>query len=193
MERMRIDRVEAVMEHFRSFVSKGQEKIIVHFTRDDCCEDIGGKTEGKCAVFLSVTILTLGIGEHINRDEIVRISGKDELAFQDLHRNISLENFVAGFKNLSQGEHCEYARGSDGAQITCGPDFIQVEVSTNHKLKGRLFFEGFHGEPGCSSTDDSSRLDPQHARYDVRIRASHGKCGLVKSHEVQNSTIFRLN
>ncbi|RCN36063.1 von Willebrand factor type A domain protein [Ancylostoma caninum] len=128
-----------------------------------------------------VTILTLGIGEHINRDEIVRISGKDELAFQDLHRNISLENFVAGFKNLSQGEHCEYARGSDGAQITCGPDFIQVEVSTNHKLKGRLFFEGFHGEPGCSSTDDSSRPDPQHARYDVRIRASHGKCGLANS------------
>ncbi|KAL6726038.1 hypothetical protein Aduo_008051 [Ancylostoma duodenale] len=133
-----------------------------------------------------VTILTLGIGEHINRDEIVRISGKDELAFQDLHRNISLENFVAGFKNLSQGEHCEYARGSDGAQITCGPDFIQVEVSTNHKLKGRLFFEGFHGEPGCSSTDDSSRLDPQHAQYDVRIRASHGKCGLVKSHEANS-------
>ncbi|EYB94990.1 hypothetical protein Y032_0165g48 [Ancylostoma ceylanicum] len=133
-----------------------------------------------------VTILTLGIGEHINRDEIVRISGKDELAFQDLHRNISLENFVAGFKNLSQGEHCEYARGSDGAQITCGPDFIQVEVSTNHKLKGRLFFEGFHGEPGCSSTDDSSRLDPQHARYDVRIRALHGKCGLVRSHEANS-------
>ncbi|VDL87787.1 unnamed protein product, partial [Nippostrongylus brasiliensis] len=25
-----------------------------------------------------VTILTLGIGEHINRDEIVKISGKDE-------------------------------------------------------------------------------------------------------------------
>lgn len=29
-----------------------------------------------------ITILTLGIGDHINREEIVRISGKDELAFQ---------------------------------------------------------------------------------------------------------------
>ncbi|KAK6052781.1 hypothetical protein COOONC_09713 [Cooperia oncophora] len=58
-----------------------------------------------------VTIITLGIGDHINRDEIVRISGKDELAFQNLHKNVSLEHFVAGFKNLSEGEHCEYARG----------------------------------------------------------------------------------
>ncbi|ETN80800.1 von Willebrand factor type A domain protein [Necator americanus] len=82
-----------------------------------------------------VTILTLGIGRHINRGEIVLISGKEELAFQDLHKNTSLENFVSGFKNLSQGEHCEYARGSDGAQITCGPDFVQVEVSTTRKLK----------------------------------------------------------
>ncbi|VDO31399.1 unnamed protein product [Heligmosomoides polygyrus] len=58
-----------------------------------------------------ITILTLGIGDHINREEIVRISGKDELAFQNLHKDVPLEHFVAGFKNLSQGEHCEYARG----------------------------------------------------------------------------------
>ncbi|KHJ78869.1 von Willebrand factor type A domain protein, partial [Oesophagostomum dentatum] len=128
-----------------------------------------------------VTILTLGIGEHINRDEIVQISGKDQLAFQDLHKDVSLENFVKGFKNLSHGEHCEYARGPDGAQITCGPDFVQIEVSTTKKLKGRLFFEGYHAEPGCSSNDDSSHLDPKNSRYDTQIRAPHGKCGLVKS------------
>ncbi|KAK6745165.1 hypothetical protein RB195_011716 [Necator americanus] len=131
-----------------------------------------------------VTILTLGIGRHINRGEIVLISGKEELAFQDLHKNTSLENFVSGFKNLSQGEHCEYARGSDGAQITCGSDFVQVEVSTTRKLKGRLFFEGFHAEPHCFSIDDSSHVVSENgSRYDVQIIAPHGRCGLDKLYE----------
>ncbi|XGW13994.1 hypothetical protein V3C99_000349 [Haemonchus contortus] len=130
-----------------------------------------------------ITILTLGIGDHINRDEIVRISGKDELAFQNLHKNVSLEHFVAGFKNLSQGEHCEYARGVEGAEITCGPDFVQVGISTTKKLKGRLFFEGYHQEPGCSSVEDYPIGSGDKSRFDVHTIAPHGKCGLVKVYE----------
>ncbi|VDO28537.1 unnamed protein product [Haemonchus placei] len=133
-----------------------------------------------------ITILTLGIGDHINRDEIVRISGKDELAFQNLHKNVSLEHFVAGFKNLSQGEHCEYARGIEGAEITCGPDFVQVGISTTKKLKGRLFFEGYHQEPGCSSVEDYLIGSEDKSRFDVHTIAPHGKCGLVKVYEAES-------
>nr|CDJ85825.1 von Willebrand factor type A domain containing [Haemonchus contortus] len=132
---------------------------------------------------IGITILTLGIGDHINRDEIVRISGKDELAFQNLHKNVSLEHFVAGFKNLSQGEHCEYARGVEGAEITCGPDFVQVGISTTKKLKGRMFFEGYHQEPGCSSVEDYPIGSGDKSRFDVHTIAPHGKCGLVKVYE----------
>ncbi|WKY02702.1 hypothetical protein Q1695_016175 [Nippostrongylus brasiliensis] len=133
-----------------------------------------------------VTILTLGIGEHINRDEIVKISGKDEYAFQDLHKEIPLEHFVSGFKNLSQGEHCEYARGIDGAEITCGPDFVVVEVSTTKKLKGRLFFEGFHQQPGCASTTADVRAVPEKSRFDVHIKAPHQSCGLQRVYEAKS-------
>ncbi|KAK6013097.1 hypothetical protein OSTOST_21648, partial [Ostertagia ostertagi] len=98
-----------------------------------------------------VTILTLGIGDHINRDEIVRISGNDELAFQVWM----------------------------GAEIICGPDFVQVGISTTKKLKGRLFFEGFHQEPGCSSVEDNSNKNQDDSRFDVRTIAPHGKCGLI--------------
>ncbi|KAK6021599.1 hypothetical protein OSTOST_12726, partial [Ostertagia ostertagi] len=117
-----------------------------------------------------VTILTLGIGDHINRDEIVRISGKDELAFQNLHKNVSLEHFVAGFRNLSQGEHCEYARG--------------VEWSRNYMDDS--FFEGFHQEPGCSSVEDNSNKNQDGSRFDVRTIAPHGKCGLIKTYEAKS-------
>lgn len=95
--------------------------------------------------------------------------------------------------------------GIEGAEITCGPDFIQVEVSTTKKLQvrsspaiavegdrgltasfqGRLFFEGFLLEPGCSSPEDSSREVPGKSRFDVQVKAAHGKCGLVKTYEVR--------
>ncbi|CAJ0596969.1 unnamed protein product [Cylicocyclus nassatus] len=140
---------------------------------------------------VGVTILTLGIGDHINRDEIVRISGKDELAFQELHREMSLRNFISGFKNLSQGEHCDYARGSNGVQITCGPDYIQAEVSTTKRLEGRFYFGGFHADPDCFASDNSIKLDLQHEYYNAKIKSPFGKCGLVKSY--QSSTDFVIS
>uniref|UniRef100_A0A183GTG4 ZP domain-containing protein n=1 Tax=Heligmosomoides polygyrus TaxID=6339 RepID=A0A183GTG4_HELPZ len=48
-----------------------------------------------------------------------------------------------------------------------------------------LFFEGFLLEPGCSSPEDSSREVPGKSRFDVQVKAAHGKCGLVKTYEAR--------
>lgn len=51
--------------------------------------------------------MALGIGNHINMDELVQITGDEVLAF----RNDSLDNFIHEFRKLAVGEHCEYAKG----------------------------------------------------------------------------------
>lgn len=52
--------------------------------------------------------MALGIGNHINMDELVQITGDEVLAF----RNDSLDNFIHEFRKLAVGEHCDYAKGT---------------------------------------------------------------------------------
>lgn len=60
-----------------------------------------------------VQILALGIGAHINMGELVEITGDENLAFQNLTSQISLDQFVQQFKKIAIGEHCDFSRGKD--------------------------------------------------------------------------------
>lgn len=62
-------------------------------------------------MFLGVQILTLGIGAHINMGELMEITGDENLAFQNLTSQASLDRFLHQFKKIAIGEHCDFSRG----------------------------------------------------------------------------------
>ena len=95
--------------------------------------------------------MVLGIGHHINRDELLQITGSEEYAFQNLHKEEELKNFVKSFANISQEIQCDLIRsefrdeGSQlvlseprGASVVCNDDGFTVTVSTSEPLK--VFF-----------------------------------------------------
>lgn len=61
--------------------------------------------------FSGVQILALGIGAHINMGELLDITGDENLAFQNLNSQLSLDKFANQFKKIAVGEHCDFSRG----------------------------------------------------------------------------------
>ena len=59
-----------------------------------------------------VRVLALGIGPHINVEELVAIAGTPEFVFQNLTDENSFQRFMETFEKFTMGEQCEFARGS---------------------------------------------------------------------------------
>lgn len=106
-----------------------------------------------------VKIIALGIGPHINMNELVQITDDPELSFSDLSNAASLSKFTTTFKKLAIGEECHFARGEDGAEITCSSDSIKVSVSTTNPFAGHLYVEGQFYDPKCNTKSDSTEVD----------------------------------
>uniref|UniRef100_A0AC34REF6 Uncharacterized protein n=1 Tax=Panagrolaimus sp. JU765 TaxID=591449 RepID=A0AC34REF6_9BILA len=105
-----------------------------------------------------VKIIGLGIGPHINMNELVQITDDPNLAFADLTSAASLLKFTNTFKKLAIGEECKFARGEDGAKITCSSDSIKVEVSTTAPFAGHLYIDGQFYDPKCKVESNTTEI-----------------------------------
>lgn len=57
-------------------------------------------------------IIALGIGTHINVEELVAIAGTSEFVFQNLTDEGTFQRFMETFEKFTMGEQCAFARGS---------------------------------------------------------------------------------
>uniref|UniRef100_A0AAF5PPP7 von Willebrand factor type A domain-containing protein n=1 Tax=Wuchereria bancrofti TaxID=6293 RepID=A0AAF5PPP7_WUCBA len=135
-----------------------------------------------------VQILTLGIGAHINMGELVEITGDQNLAFQNLTSQASLDQFVHQFKKIAVGEHCEFSRGVFGAEINCHSDSIEIIVSTVNPFYGHLYIPGHFHVSECAATARNS------SSKEIRFSIDLTSCNIQKQTK-QNlmGTLFETN
>lgn len=77
-----------------------------------------------------VEVMALGIGNHINMEELELMTGEKDLAFENITIDKNVEKFINKFRKNAVGEECEYLRGEQGAQIDCLSDRMQVNTLT---------------------------------------------------------------
>uniref|UniRef100_A0A914W5K0 Uncharacterized protein n=1 Tax=Plectus sambesii TaxID=2011161 RepID=A0A914W5K0_9BILA len=121
-----------------------------------------------------VKVMALGIGNHINMGELIQITGDEVLAF----RNDSLENFIHEFRKLAIGEHCEYAKGPNGAEILCQENAIEVNVLTIKPFKGHLYVPGHFDDSKCVAQAGKSTAPGKELSVSLRIPIMG--CGIQK-------------
>uniref|UniRef100_A0A1I8ASB3 VWFA domain-containing protein n=1 Tax=Steinernema glaseri TaxID=37863 RepID=A0A1I8ASB3_9BILA len=109
-----------------------------------------------------VQVLALGIGAHINVGELVQVTGDEQLAFQNLTTQDSLNQFTDQFRRIAIGEHCDFAKGTNGAEITCLGDSVSIDISTVKRFHGHLYVKDHFHDPACvvqtASSDVHMRL-----------------------------------
>ncbi|EFO27042.1 hypothetical protein LOAG_01440 [Loa loa] len=113
-----------------------------------------------------VQILTLGIGAHINMGELMEITGDENLAFQNLTSQASLDQFVYQFKKI--------AVGPLGAEINCHSDSVEIIVSTVNPFYGHLYVPGqfHHSECAGIARNSSSK--------EIRLSLDLTSCNIQK-------------
>ncbi|KAL4002040.1 von Willebrand factor type A domain family protein [Acanthocheilonema viteae] len=121
-----------------------------------------------------VQILALGIGAHINMGELVEITGDENLAFQNLTSQASLDQFVHQFKKIAIGEHCDFSRGPFGAEINCRSDSVEIVVSTVNPFHGHLYVSGQFHRPECIATVQNSSFK------EIRLSIDLTACNIQK-------------
>ncbi|VDN31700.1 unnamed protein product, partial [Gongylonema pulchrum] len=126
-----------------------------------------------------VQILALGIGAHINMGELLEITGDENLAFQNLTSQASLDQFVHQFKKIAVGEHCDFSRGPHGAEINCHSDSVEIGISTVNPFHGHLYVPGQFHRPECVATARNS------TSKEIRLSIGLTSCGIQKQ--------FKLN
>uniref|UniRef100_A0A1I7VM02 ZP domain-containing protein n=1 Tax=Loa loa TaxID=7209 RepID=A0A1I7VM02_LOALO len=117
-----------------------------------------------------VQILTLGIGAHINMGELMEITGDENLAFQNLTSQASLDQFVYQFKKI--------AVGPLGAEINCHSDSVEIIVSTVNPFYGHLYVPGqfHHSECAGIARNSSSK--------EIRLSLDLTSCNIQKQMKV---------
>ncbi|KAK0418432.1 hypothetical protein QR680_013552 [Steinernema hermaphroditum] len=105
-----------------------------------------------------VQVLALGIGAHINVGELVQVTGDEQLAFQNLTTQDSLNLFTDQFRRIAIGEHCDFAKGTNGAEITCLSDSVLVDISTVKRFHGHLYVKDRFNDPSCVVQTNSSDI-----------------------------------
>uniref|UniRef100_A0A0R3RJ32 ZP domain-containing protein n=1 Tax=Elaeophora elaphi TaxID=1147741 RepID=A0A0R3RJ32_9BILA len=135
-----------------------------------------------------VQILTLGIGAHINMGELVEITGDENLAFQNLTSQASLDQFLHQFKKIAIGEHCDFSRGPLGAEITCHSDSVEIVVSTVNPFHGHLYVASQFHHPECTATAQNS------SSKEIRLSIDLNSCNIQRQMK-QNlmGTLFETN
>lgn len=128
--------------------------------------------------FLGVKVMVLGIGSHINMDELVQISGDEQFAFNNLTETDTIDQFLSTFKKFSVGERCEYSRGPNGAEIKCNADSIEVNVSLEKPLKGHMYVTGHFHDQKCVVRSNTT---------EVSLNVGLGNCGI--SHQFSVSGV----
>uniref|UniRef100_A0AC34FFN3 Uncharacterized protein n=1 Tax=Panagrolaimus sp. ES5 TaxID=591445 RepID=A0AC34FFN3_9BILA len=122
-----------------------------------------------------VTIIALGIGPHINMNELNQITDNPEYAFSNLTSKESLNRFTTEFKKLAIGEECKFARGTDGAEVKCLSDSINVGVSTMKQFMGHLYIDGQYYDSKCNSKSNST---------EVNLKVGLNECGIKRQFSV---------
>ncbi|KAI6201875.1 Cuticlin-1 [Aphelenchoides besseyi] len=118
-----------------------------------------------------VRIIALGIGQHINMNELTQITGDARYAFENLTLASTVEKFTDAFRRITVGEQCEYLRGADGAQIDCLSDSIQVGVTMEKSFNGVMYIDGHFGNPAC-------QIRPNSTDFDLRVGLTD--CGISR-------------
>lgn len=144
---------------------------------------VSGRQVRSCAVakvnqlstYLGVKVMVLGIGSHINMDELVQISGDEQFAFNNLTQTETISQFLTSFKKFSVGERCEYSRGVNGADIRCRPNSIEVNVSLEKPLKGHMYVMDHFGDSECVVRSNST---------EVSLNMDLGDCGISRQFSV---------
>uniref|UniRef100_A0A914BX00 Uncharacterized protein n=1 Tax=Acrobeloides nanus TaxID=290746 RepID=A0A914BX00_9BILA len=122
-----------------------------------------------------VRVLALGIGPHINVEELVAIAGTPEFVFQNLTDENSFQRFMETFEKFTMGEQCEFARGKNGSDIRCNSDSISISVSTSKPFHGHLFVDGRFNDKRCVARSNNS---------DITLKVGLTECGLKRQFSV---------
>ncbi|KAI6220086.1 hypothetical protein M3Y99_01620200 [Aphelenchoides fujianensis] len=118
-----------------------------------------------------VRIIALGIGQHLNMNELTQITGDPRYAFENLTLASTVEKFTDAFRKITIGEQCEYLRGAEGAQIDCLADSIQVGVTMEKPFEGVLYVDGHFDDPACQVRTNST---------DFNLRVGLTECGIFR-------------
>uniref|UniRef100_A0A7E4VPT5 VWFA domain-containing protein n=1 Tax=Panagrellus redivivus TaxID=6233 RepID=A0A7E4VPT5_PANRE len=105
-----------------------------------------------------VTILALGIGPHINMNELIQMTDREDYAFSNLTNKENLNKFTTEFKKLAIGEECRFARGENGADIRCLSNSISIGVSTQKPFGGHLYINGQFYDPKCNVRTNTTEM-----------------------------------
>ncbi|KAH7731585.1 von Willebrand factor type A domain containing protein [Aphelenchoides avenae] len=128
-----------------------------------------------------VKVMVLGIGSHINMDELAQISGDEQFAFNNLTQTDTIDQFMSTFKKFSVGERCEYSRGQNGAEIKCNADSIEVNVSLEKPLKGHMYVTGHFHDQKCVVRSNTT---------EVSLNLGLGDCGISRQFSVNPKGFF---
>jgi uncharacterized protein YegL len=155
------------------FGRNGVQQIAVVVTdghsRDDPAQAAGRLRQA------GVRIIALGIGQHINMNELVDISNDANYAFENLTSSETMENFVRAFRETTITDECEYLRGPEGAQITCNPDSIQVGITMEKEFGGFLYVDGHFDDSKCRYQANSTDFE-----FNVNLL----DCGIARQFQV---------
>ncbi|TKR58002.1 hypothetical protein L596_030631 [Steinernema carpocapsae] len=105
-----------------------------------------------------VQVLALGIGAHINVGELIQVTGDEQLAFQNLTTQESLNHFTDQFRRIAIGEHCDFAKGTNGAEIICGSDSVDIDIATIKRFHGHLYVKDQFHNPACVVRTNTSSI-----------------------------------
>uniref|UniRef100_A0A1I7SU22 ZP domain-containing protein n=1 Tax=Bursaphelenchus xylophilus TaxID=6326 RepID=A0A1I7SU22_BURXY len=105
-----------------------------------------------------IEVITLGVGPHINKEELELITGDSNLAFDNITIDSVVDRFLKTFKEAAVGEQCEFLRGEQGAEIDCFSDSIKVSVTMEKDFYGKLYVDGKSEESGCYISNNSTDL-----------------------------------
>ncbi|CAJ0578846.1 unnamed protein product, partial [Mesorhabditis spiculigera] len=106
-----------------------------------------------------ILLMTLGIGQHVNEQELVEMTGDKDLAFQDVLSTESLSQFTNQFRRITKGEKCDFARGKEGFNVVCSPDRIIVGASLKNRFRGHIFVEDHFHDPNCRANSTTQEVD----------------------------------
>lgn len=94
-------------------------------------------------------LIALGIGSHLNTNELIQMTGSKDFVFQNLTNSKAVDNFVEAFSKLSAGEKCEFSRAGDGADIKCSADSVTITVTTKNRFFGHFYVENQFYNTDC--------------------------------------------
>lgn len=135
-----------------------------------------------------VNVIILGIGAHLNPEELIQIAGTPNAVFQNLSDSESISAFATHIRKLAVGEKCEFSRGGEGAEIKCESDSITVSVTTRNRFRGHFYVKDALREKGCEWRNENETKAAEEFNKgggdELNLRIGLNKCGLERQFSV---------